>query len=706
MAERHAGFAIVSCITQGLVNDLITAAFQNHVAPLTFRLPSPIALSPVQLVTLTGEVTVLPPNVTFTPRPDNLVGVDCRFTSELRLEGVTDEPVDVLLHFDCSLLVGLDVSVVNDRFQVGIDLSLSSVTRLDVRVVDGPSLVPSYGAVLRSGRVLAAFTAALRSIPASLLRTTIDGFPATVHIAPRQMPCGASLFELPVMFEAAFSVSRVVPRVLDGQLVMGVDIAGHTVGDPTRLASLFGQRAPVWVVTSGAEGVVEMREVAFAGKGNLSASVNPDFLISLMANTMSPATFHAFVDCHVALEGLGISFGTFAPPLRPWLQVEGARFHVGARYYLSPGRDALSRLAPGGMSIHADVTIPFSIHLQTYDGPTDFLSKRGDSWFIQVYDVDVDLPWFVSLGVVLIGMALPSFVLPVVTVFDGLLPSLLGNIANQVQKTAQSGISGAVSSFGLSAVRTTTTLPGLPNTPAELTVNRLSLTDQGMDTYVSYALTTATDNRPDRNLTVTIGGPRIRDSDTVRLGVQDADPVRCAVKVHDGVVPAKDPTVRVRWEVRRGDTGELILQQDDQLYRNAPFAIVGGPDARHIVIDRADPALMPIDQFTVYVRVYQPLSGRVKEFGSCRFTLKVEDRFDRSHPYVHWEGWAVGMPKTSAIHRTAIPGRCRMLMRAARKAKFLYLDELPFPIEEINARRDELCDYCFFGGPDKTDPLI
>jgi hypothetical protein len=39
-------------------------------------------------------------------------------------------------------------------------------------------------------------------------------------------------------------------------------------------------------------------------------------------------------------------------------------------------------------------------------------------------------------------------------------------------------------------------------------------------------------------------------------------------------------------------------------------------------------------------------------------------------------------------------------------SKCLYLDELPFPIEEINAHRDELCEYCFFGGPDKFIPLI
>ena len=35
-----------------------------------------------------------------------------------------------------------------------------------------------------------------------------------------------------------------------------------------------------------------------------------------------------------------------------------------------------------------------------------------------------------------------------------------------------------------------------------------------------------------------------------------------------------------------------------------------------------------------------------------------------------------------------------------------YLDQLPFPIADLMARRAEVCDYCFFGGPTRTVPLI
>jgi hypothetical protein len=131
-----------------------------------------------------------------------------------------------------------------------------------------------------------------------------------------------------------------------------------------------------------------------------------------------------------------------------------------------------------------------------------------------------------------------------------------------------------------------------------------------------------------------------------------------------------------------------------------------GPTPRRIIIDRTSAELMPVPEFSVVVRVYRPLSGRVKEFGSSRFAVTIADRFDRSHPYVHWDGWAAGTPKQSVIHRTAVPGRCSMIMRAANRAKFQYLDELPFPVAEIGEHRKEICGYCFFGGPEKQVPLI
>jgi hypothetical protein len=33
-----------------------------------------------------------------------------------------------------------------------------------------------------------------------------------------------------------------------------------------------------------------------------------------------------------------------------------------------------------------------------------------------------------------------------------------------------------------------------------------------------------------------------------------------------------------------------------------------------------------------------------------------------------------------------------------------YLDALPFPAGDIDAHRGRVCDFCFYGGPDKATP--
>lgn len=101
-------------------------------------------------------------------------------------------------------------------------------------------------------------------------------------------------------------------------------------------------------------------------------------------------------------------------------------------------------------------------------------------------------------------------------------------------------------------------------------------------------------------------------------------------------------------------------------------------------------------------------------------TISISDRLDRSHPYVHWHhhiptpevvdgkqiGWRQNS-RQSMIHRTDVPGRCRFASLYSSEVEELdYLDALPFPLDELSANRDDVCDYCFYGGPTKSAPKI
>ena len=716
MAQKHAGFAVVNSISEALINDLIEAAFANQIVPSTFQLPSPQFVPSGLPVTVSGPVTILPPQVSFVRRADNRATVTCRMLGELRLAGATPQPMDVLVEFRGTALVGLAVNIVNDRFEVSLDLSGGPLTAVSVRVLEGQPLVRSYAAALSSGAVLNALNSQLAAIPSSMLRTTVTGFPATTRVAPRQMPCGTSLFEEPEMFNFSFAVSRVVPRVLDHALSFGLDIAGITQGDPAGLESLLGIGTPVMVQTTSAEGGQSLRQGSLGARANVAASVNPDAVLSLLERIINPAIQNTFVNCHVALHSFGLRFGMFTPALTV-VPVDSATAIVKASFFSDPGRDQQLRLTPGGLTETVAVELPFAILLQTWDGDTAFLSRRQDYWFVKIYEPSVSLPWWLGLGVVLIGMNLPFFWVALATLLDGILPSLVDQAMNEVQKRAQKGINGKQSELGLGAVREKITLPRLPNTAVERVVHGLSFTGQGIDARVSYLLTLDRDTRPDRNLTVTVDGTKVREGDSVSGSLINIKPVRCSVTLANGLVDQTDVAVRVLWEVRRTDTKEVVLQQDKTYARVLDDVAIGGlltgppprPSAvaaRNILIDRTDPTLSTVSEFEVFVRVYRPLSGRVKEYGSCRFKLDVKERIDRRHPFVFWEGWAAGQAKRSTIHRTALPGRCLMVWRASRNAAFTYLDELPFPLEELNQHRDQICEYCFFGGPDKTTPLI
>jgi hypothetical protein len=72
--------------------------------------------------------------------------------------------------------------------------------------------------------------------------------------------------------------------------------------------------------------------------------------------------------------------------------------------------------------------------------------------------------------------------------------------------------------------------------------------------------------------------------------------------------------------------------------------------------------------------------------------------------------------RRSKLHRTAIPGRCISASHYSQTwldpnskvngPVFEYLDDLPFPRADLVARRGQVCDYCFFGGPTRTVPKI
>lgn len=183
-----------------------------------------------------------------------------------------------------------------------------------------------------------------------------------------------------------------------------------------------------------------------------------------------------------------------------------------------------------------------------------------------------------------------------------------------------------------------------------------------------------------------------------------------------------DPMLRIRWTVVRTDTNIIIKTEDKQAQQN-------------VILDLTDePALLKAPELHIAVRLYSTLGPVTNDIFNTSIALRITDVLDRTHPFVFWEH-EVSTPviqieqdgsktmkgfqikkRISAIHRTDFPGRCRMVSRYSPKVSrtdngsdrphLQYLDQLPFPVNQLSSRRSIVCDYCFFGGPEKKIPLI
>ena len=170
---------------------------------------------------------------------------------------------------------------------------------------------------------------------------------------------------------------------------------------------------------------------------------------------------------------------------------------------------------------------------------------------------------------------------------------------------------------------------------------------------------------------------------------------------------ASDPFLRIRWTVVDLHSGTVLLNDDAGALGRLRFEFVPG-------------AIGPeTDRFAVVCRVYRVLGPFTTEVLNETINLDVGTRLAHG-AFVRWryyvknpqirfnaaaEQWSYTgdalVERWSKFHRTDKP--CK---NATHRSRFVYndevLDDLPFPINDINGNRYRLCDYCFFGGPAST----
>jgi len=176
-----------------------------------------------------------------------------------------------------------------------------------------------------------------------------------------------------------------------------------------------------------------------------------------------------------------------------------------------------------------------------------------------------------------------------------------------------------------------------------------------------------------------------------------------------------DPQLRIGWTLRRLDRNVTVDSQDGWASDTRSYRA-------EVKIDGTAPEL----SMALSCRVYRVLGANTENLFTKTVILRSQDRLQHEHPYVHWGG-VVPLPayikradgslhrngiasidRISKIHRTDLPARCLFAdaygpVISPRGPS--YVDRLPFDPHLLVLNRDKVCDYCFFGGPDKTSPL-
>jgi len=235
-----AGFALVGSVSEKTVNQILGAYFANLVSPITFSLPASVIVGG-STINISGSLILLPPLVTLKARSDNLVNVQLGLAGQLTLNG-GPQPGQYELELTCSVDVGLVTNVSGSNFIVGLDTSAATINSVNVYVMTGTPLNSIYSASLNSQTVLNALTSGLRSIPPSLLQTTLP-IPTSLTkqqtYGPPPTPKGMSIFPgTRTLFSVNIPFSRVVVKPLDSALVIALDLQGYTNGNSAALADI------------------------------------------------------------------------------------------------------------------------------------------------------------------------------------------------------------------------------------------------------------------------------------------------------------------------------------------------------------------------------------------------------------------------------------------------------------------------------------
>jgi hypothetical protein len=188
-----------------------------------------------------------------------------------------------------------------------------------------------------------------------------------------------------------------------------------------------------------------------------------------------------------------------------------------------------------------------------------------------------------------------------------------------------------------------------------------------------------------------------------------------------GLVQTRDPTLRIAFETYLNGKIVPAYTRDTRLFPDLRAGLAPMPNVLNIETATFVRPTKLDQEVRIACRLYYSLGGKTQElYNDSLYIYSVDPRPDEVKPYVqwahhvtYWNGYRKrDVIRRSKIHKVPGKGGCRFsnqfLLPGMTSPKFVSnrrLTDLPFEMRDIADNRDLVCDYCFFGGPDKTIPV-
>lgn len=699
---RHAGFGVVASITESNLNELIDRQFTLG-GPYYFPLPQVVSVGGAT-VSLGGIAMIAPPRLEV-----RAAGLRTHFGFYAQIRAaVGQRPATTWrIRLDAVVAAGVDIVPLNNDLVLRLQSSTVVFSPLSVTILQGPPPPQPVLNALQSQQLANAATNAVQGLPVIPLFTLAPA--VYTHTEPRTYAKGGvSVFD---WFTVRLVVSNVQLRWFDGAVTMAADFAEITNGDAAALADLTTSTVrPIYSQTLNDKAIEQqappfiMRDQAIGSPGQV-VLVNLG-LMSAIARQISDQTRGSTLDSKVTLTNIRIGYAQFDKPLRG--REDGLHLEVGVRIADSMAVNLLTFLQNT-----ATAHLYLQPYVQRYDGYKYEYQGTG-RWRLAVVRLDLETTFLIdallTLAVVLdllAFMVVSPLALLNYRLFDATLGDLQSSIGDLLNKANAANMAGALQR----KVNDQLIDVGFPGD-----VWYVSAGGEGVETGWRGGRFTS-----DYTPVVPSGGATITPTSAPAA---DRRPIVTSVRLSDQWAGLNRQALRCEWEVRRADTNEVVVRG------SKPYNASGGNGVK---IPHHSEALYLVDEFRIRCALTLASGGQSGEIWNGTTTLTITDILDRRNSFVEWgpkyvrfynegTGGAIWERLSrSRIHRTAAAARCRSVRLAAqmrtgdafnenahgrsRLPPLRYFDTLPWGSwDSLELHRREICEYCFYGGPDKTQP--